>query len=74
MGYGFILVVAAVILALRHLAFTDASRWSKLAVATIVIASLVISRYAPQWMVLPTLLQVGASIYMLVYWKVEGNR
>jgi hypothetical protein len=74
MPYGLIPLIAAVFLTLRHLAITDASRRSKLAVATVVVASLAISRYAPQWGVLAMLLQVGASIYMLVYWKIEGNR
>jgi hypothetical protein len=71
-GYAFIPVVASIILMVHHVAITDASRWSKLVVAVVVIASLAIWRFAPQWLVLATILQVATSVYMLVYLKWHG--
>lgn len=73
MGYVFIPLVASIVLALHHVAFTDASRWSKLALATIVLASLAIWRYYPRWMVIATVVQVGASVYMLLYLKLQED-
>jgi hypothetical protein len=72
MGYPLIALVASIALTLHHVAMTDASRWSKLAVGIVVLASLVIWRYAPQWLVIATLLQVGAGVYMLVYLRWHG--
>ena len=73
MGYAFIPVIASIILVLHHVALTDASRWSKLIVATAVAASLAIWRYYPEWLVLATVVQVGASIYMLLYLRVRED-
>ena len=71
MGYDLIPVIASIALVIHHVALTDASRQSKVVVVTIVTVSLAIWRYHPQWLILATLLQVGASIYMLVYLKVH---
>ena len=73
MGYAVIPVLASIILVLHHVAFTDASRLSKFIVATAVAASLAIWRYYPQWLVLATLVQVGTSIYMLLYLRVREH-
>ncbi len=71
MGYGFIPLIASIVLAVHHVAFTDASRSSKVTIVTVVAASLAIWRYYPQRLVLATLLQVAASIYLLMYLRVR---
>jgi hypothetical protein len=73
MGYAFIPVVVSIILMLHHAAITDASRWSKFTVVGVVAVSLAIWRYAPQWLVLATLLQVVISVYMLMYLRWHGD-
>ena len=73
MGYPFIPLIASIILMLHHVAITDASRPSKVTVVGVVVASLAIWRYAPQWLLLATLLQVAISIYMLVYLRWRGD-
>ncbi len=73
MGYSVIPVIASIVLVLHHVVITDASRWSKLFVATVVAASLAIWRYYPQWLIFATLMQVGASIYMLGYLRVREH-
>lgn len=72
MGYAFIPIIFSVVLALVYIAATEASRWSKIVVAAIVALSLVIWRLAPQWLVVATLLQVAASVYVIAYFKVSG--
>ena len=69
MFYFLIPLFGSVLLGCQHLFLTDASRRSKIAVAVIVITSLLVFWYFPAWMVLATLLQVGVSLYMLLYLK-----
>ena len=71
MGYGVIPIIASVLLAIHHVVATGASRWSKLAMVIIVSASLVVWQYYPRWLILATLMQVGAAIYMLLYSRFE---
>ena len=66
MGYGFIPLIASIVLGIHHVAISDASRPSKWTVATVLAASLFIWRYHPRWLVVATLLQVAASVYVLV--------
>ena len=73
MGYGVIPVIASIVLAIHHVAITDASRRSKVVIGTLVTASLVIWQFYPRWAVLATVVQVGASMYMLVYLKVRED-
>ena len=74
MGYIAIPLVASIILVIHHVAFTDASRWSKVIVASAVVGSLVIWRYFPLWLVFATLLESAASVYMLVCLRIrDGN-
>jgi uncharacterized membrane protein len=74
--YGLLGLVASVVLALHHVAITDASRRSKLAVSIVVAASLAIwwNYYQWQWRVLVIVLQVSVSIYTLVYLKMSASR
>ena len=71
MGYELIPLVISVGLAIRYLMLGDASVGSKAAVTIAVGASLVIWWRYPLWLVAATLLQVGASIYVLIYLKVN---
>ena len=73
MGYAFIPVIASIILMIHHVVITEASRWSKFTVIGVVVASLVVWQYWPQWLVLATLLQVGISVYMLMYLRWHGD-
>jgi hypothetical protein len=71
--YLLILLLAAVVLGVRYLAIHDASLSSKIAVATIVAASLVIWWQYPQWTVVDSLLQLGICIYVLLYIKLNPD-
>ncbi len=73
-GYNFIPVFVSIVLGLHHVAFTDASRGSKLTVFGIVAVSLAIWLYGPRWLVFATLMQAGVSIYMLLYlrWQYDA--
>ncbi len=71
MGYAFIPIVVSIFLALQHVGISDASRKSKVTVFAIVLSSLAIWRYFPQWLVFATVLQVVVSIYMLLYLKLR---
>jgi uncharacterized membrane protein YbaN (DUF454 family) len=71
MPYAFIPMVAAILLGIRYLILGEASRRSKLAVVAVVIASLVIWWYFPEWMAVAILLQVAVSIYVLLYFKLN---
>lgn len=73
MAYGVIPIIASIILVIHHIALSDAPRGSKLSVGIAVAASLVIWQYYPRWLIFATLIQVGASVYMLVYMKVEKS-
>ena len=73
MGYGFIPLIASIVLLLHHIALTDASRRSKSVVATAVGASLVVWQYYPRWLIFATVVQAGASVYMLIYLKLQGD-
>ena len=74
MGYGFIPVIASIVLAIHHVLITEASPRSKLVVVTVVVVSLAIGRYYSQWMIVATLMQVVVSIYMLLYMRVHGSK
>ena len=71
MPYELIPLVISLGLAIRYLMVGDASVGSKAAVTLAVGASLVIWWRYPLWLVAATLLQVGASIYVLIYLKVN---
>ncbi len=71
MGYVVIPLVASIILVIHHVALTDASRWSKSIVASVVVVTLVVWNSFPQWLIVATLLQSAVSVYMLVYLKVR---
>jgi hypothetical protein len=64
--------MASVVLGVRYLALEDASGKSKVAVASIVAAGLLIWWRYPQWLLVATLLQAAVSIYVLVYLKVHA--
>ena len=70
MPYSVIALVASVALCVYYVAVTEASGRSKVAVSVIVLASLIVWRYRPQWLVLATLLQAATGIYVLIYFKV----
>jgi len=72
MGYALIPLMLSIALVIHHVFFTDASRGSKLVLSAAVLGSLVIWRFAPQWLIVATLLQSAAGIYMLVYLKVRA--
>ena len=71
MPYELIPLVVSGGLTVRYLWMGDPSVASKVAVATLVGVSLMIWWQYPGWIVVATLLQVGASIYVLVYLKVN---
>jgi hypothetical protein len=71
MPYELVALVISGGLAVRYLMMREASVASKTAVAVAVGASLIIWWRYPAWLVAATLLQVGASIYVLVYLKVN---
>jgi hypothetical protein len=71
MPYALIAMVAAILLGLRYLILGDASLRSKVFVATAVGASLVIWWYFPEWMVVAIFLQVGVSIFVLLYFRLN---
>ncbi|MCP3978141.1 MAG: hypothetical protein GY716_02260 [bacterium] len=54
--------------------WTDARRWTKVAVAVTVLGSLVLDRVYPgRWTSLASLLlQVVVSVYCLIYFKLES--
>jgi hypothetical protein len=67
--YGLVAPIVAVVLAILHVALTDASRASRGCVVVVVALSLLLPRLLPRWSLLATLLQVGVSVYMLLYWR-----
>ena len=67
MGYALIPLVVSVLLAIQHAVSSKASRASKTGVLAAVLASLVIWRYFPAWLVVATLLQVAAGVYVLIH-------
>jgi hypothetical protein len=71
MPYALIAMLAALLLGVRYLVLGDASLRSKIAVVAAVVASLVIWWYFPQWMVVAILLQVGVSLFVMLYLKVN---
>ena len=71
MPYELIPLVVSGGLAVRYLSMGDPSVGSKVAVGGAVGASLIVWWQYPQWMVVAVLLQVGASIYVLIYLKVN---
>ena len=71
MGYGVVPIIASILLAVHHVAATDATRRSKLLVGLVVGASPAIWWYYPNWLVLAMLVQVRVSIYMLVYLRAQ---
>ena len=73
MPYLLIPLITSVLLGCQHVFLTDASRRSRIAVAVIVAASLLIFWYFPAWLIVATLIQVGVSIYMLLYLKWSGT-
>ena len=73
MPYALIAMLAAVVLGVRYVLLGDASVGSKIAVVLVVLTSLVIWWYIPAWMVVAILLQVGASIFVLLYFKVNPH-
>jgi hypothetical protein len=72
MPYGLIPLIASIILGIRYLALEEASGRSKVTVATIVAAGLLIWWRYPQWLLVATLLQAAVSIYVLIYLKVHA--
>ena len=66
MPYEVIPLIASVALAFHHVAIAEASRRSKIAVAFVVAVSLVIWWNFPGWILLATVLQAAAGIYVLV--------
>ena len=58
---------------IRYLLLREASVGSKAAVAVAVGIALFIWWQYPRWMVAATLLQLAASIYVLLYLKVNPN-
>ena len=73
MGYGAIAPIAAIVLALHHVVFTDASIRSKLIVAMVVATSFAVGKFLPEWAIAATLMQIAASVYMLVYLKLRES-
>ena len=71
MPYELIALVVSGGLAIRYLMMREASVGSKVAIVGAVGGSLVIWWQYPEWLVAATLLQVAASIYVLVYLKVN---
>lgn len=73
MPYGLIALVASVALAIRYLIIRDASTWSKVVVALVVIGSLVVWWWYPALAIGGTLAQVVVSIGILVYLRVNPH-
>ena len=71
--YALIPLVVSIILGVVYLVRPEVSLRSKAVVTTAIAASLIVWRWYPQWLVIATLLQVGASIYVLLYFKVQGH-
>jgi hypothetical protein len=72
MLYGLIPLVASVALGIRYLADEEASSGSKVAVAGIVAAGLLIWWRYPQWLAAAIVLQSAISIYVLIYLKMHA--
>ena len=71
MPYHVIAVVAAVFLGILYLANPDASLRSKLAVVTLVAASLIVGGWYPRWLVVATVVQSGVGVYVLLFLKLN---
>jgi hypothetical protein len=70
MPYELVALVVSGGLAVRYLSMSDPSTASKAAVGAVVGASLIVWWRYPEQMVVAVLLQVGASLYVLIYLKV----
>jgi hypothetical protein len=73
MPYELIPLFISIALAARYLLLQEASPGSKVAVGLAVGASLVIWWRYPRWLVAATLLQVAASIFVLIYLKANSH-
>lgn len=73
MPYSIIALVAVVFLSVRHMLDTEASNHSKVIVVCLALLSLWAWFRFPRWDYLATLVQVGVSIYVLIYLRVTGS-
>jgi hypothetical protein len=70
-GYSLIPLLAAIALGFHFVVIVDASPRSKAIIGGMVVLSLVLFFRIPRYLVVATLLQVAASIYVLVYLKLR---
>jgi hypothetical protein len=66
MPYGFIALVAVVVLGVLYVVLTDASVWSKFLIAGLVILSIFGFHHVP---IIRLLLQVGIGAFLILYFK-----
>ena len=73
--YSLLFLVAAIALAVHHVAMTDAPRLSKLAVSVAVIAAIAIwwNCWQWQWRVVLIVLMAAVSVYTLTYLKLAAR-
>jgi hypothetical protein len=74
MPYQLIPFFASLVLGIWYVAISEASARSRITIGITILASLIIGWGYPQWFVVTTLLQVGASIYVLIDMKMGSLR
>jgi hypothetical protein len=74
MPYGLILLLLCIGLSFHYVAVADASARAKGAVGSTVVASMLIAWLHPRWSVLALVLQIAASTYVLLYYRLHGSR
>jgi hypothetical protein len=73
MPYGLVLVAVSVGFAIWYVIATDASRKSKYLIAGCVAVSLVVPRLLPVASVIAMALQIGVSVFLILYWKATSD-
>ena len=71
MPYELIPLIVSGVLVVRYLSLGDPSVASKVAMVAALGASLMVWWRYPQWMVAAVLLQVGVSLWVVIYLKVN---
>jgi predicted ferric reductase len=72
MGYAIVPIIASIVLVLHHIILTHASRWSKLVLAIVVAASILIWWYSAQWILFAILMQ-SRRRYRDAVWRPIGG-
>ncbi len=73
LSYGLVLVAASVVLVIWYVTARYASRRSKYLVAGCVVVSLLLPSLLPVASMIAMLLQIGVSIFLVLYWKATSD-